>query len=43
MYGKSLFDENITPETCESSIEMNRKRYVEKLDEIKVLQKKASG
>ena len=39
MYGKALLDGNIIPETYVSSIEMNRKRYVENRDEITELQR----
>ena len=39
MYGKALLDGNIIPETYISSIEMNRKRYVENRDEITELQR----
>ena len=39
MYGKTLLDGNIIPETYISSIEMNRKRYVENRDEITELQR----
>ena len=39
MYEKSLFDGKITPETYESNMKMNRKRYVEKRDDIKELQR----